>query len=111
MRWSELVLLFVILFVILFLVLLLFFDPEATNTSPRTTASLINMTTIHHNELVNSLSNLFGSSKYSDLTIRCGSDLYKVHRAVICQRSDFFAVACDSGFKVHDGQSMSQRSC
>ena len=59
------------------------------------------MPTIHENDLIRSLSNIFGSSKYSDVTVCCGSDVYKLHRAVICPRSDFFAAACDLGFKVH----------
>ena len=66
------------------------------------------MSTIHQEDLMNSLSDIYGSSKYSDLTIHCGSDVYKVHRAIICSRSDFFAAACDSGFKVHTGRSVSR---
>lgn len=51
------------------------------------------------------LENLFGPSKYSDLTVRCGEDEYKVHRAILCPRSDVFAAACDGGFKVQFYQS------
>lgn len=66
------------------------------------------MAMIHQKDLISGLGNAFGSSKYSDLTIHCGSDVYKLHRVVICPRSDFFAAACDSGFKVHTGHSISQ---
>ena len=61
----------------------------------------VDMPTVHQNNLINSVSSLFSSSKYSDLTIHCGSDVYELHRAIICPRSDFFAAACDSGFQVH----------
>ncbi|KAF6227845.1 hypothetical protein HO173_011947 [Letharia columbiana] len=57
------------------------------------------MPTVDQTELVSSLSDLFDSSKYLDLTIHCGLGVYTVHRAVICQRSDFSAAACDSVFK------------
>ena len=77
-------------------------------TTRQNTILLVKMSTIHEKNLISGLSNIFGSSKYSDLTVCCGSDVYKVHRAVICPRSDFFAAACDSGFKVHTGHSISQ---
>lgn len=38
---------------------------------------------------------------YSDLTLRCGSKGFKVHKAVVCAQSDFFSDACKlEGFKV-----------
>ena len=37
---------------------------------------------------------------YSDITIRCGFDEYKLHRAIICPRSAFFAAACKGDFMV-----------
>ncbi|KAI9695903.1 MAG: hypothetical protein M1836_006020 [Candelina mexicana] len=45
------------------------------------------------------LLSIFKSGEYSDFTIICGSDTYKVHRAVICPRSTFFASACNGKFK------------
>jgi hypothetical protein len=33
---------------------------------------------------------LYDSGKYTDLLITCGSDTYKVHRSVVCNRSGFF---------------------
>ncbi|KAI1436273.1 hypothetical protein GGR50DRAFT_693274 [Xylaria sp. CBS 124048] len=36
---------------------------------------------------------------YSDLEILCAGKVYRVHRSVICPRSDFFTAACRGGFK------------
>jgi len=52
----------------------------------------------HSKYLLNSAS-VYDSSKYSDLTIRCRDRDFKVHRAVVCPRSTFFAAACDGCFK------------
>ncbi|KAI9781051.1 MAG: hypothetical protein M1839_006326 [Geoglossum umbratile] len=49
--------------------------------------------------LIEATASLFQSDKYSDLTITCGSEIFKVHRAVVCPRSKFFAAACDGRFK------------
>lgn len=46
------------------------------------------------------LSTLLESGKYSDLTLKCGSRNWKAHKSVLCIQSDFFAKACDGGFKV-----------
>ncbi|KAF1940086.1 hypothetical protein EJ02DRAFT_504376 [Clathrospora elynae] len=40
-------------------------------------------------ELINSLKSLLSSSEYSDFTITCGADAYKVHKAIVCSRSGF----------------------
>lgn len=33
------------------------------------------------------------SGEYSDLTIICGPDVYKVHKAIVCSQSSFFSKA------------------
>jgi hypothetical protein len=50
-------------------------------------------------ELLSSLDKLFKEGTYSDLTITCGDDEYKVHKAIICPRSSFFATACGGPFQ------------
>lgn len=40
------------------------------------------------------------SEEYSDLTIKCGHSSFKVHRAIVCPSSGFFAAACRKGFLV-----------
>ncbi|KAF5989217.1 amino acid transport gap1 [Fusarium coicis] len=45
------------------------------------------------------LANLLQTGDYSDLTITCGKDQYRVHKAIICPRSSFFKAACDGKFK------------
>ncbi|KAL2166783.1 hypothetical protein VTG60DRAFT_2136 [Thermothelomyces hinnuleus] len=51
-----------------------------------------------NNELLHSLDKLFKEGTYSDLTITCGNDEYKVHKAIICPRSSF-AKACGGLFQ------------
>ncbi|CAF9909829.1 hypothetical protein IMSHALPRED_008480 [Imshaugia aleurites] len=53
----------------------------------------------HHRGLTRSVSGILESSKYSDLTVRCGADEFKLHRAIVCPRSEFFAAACDGPFQ------------
>ncbi|KAK3334164.1 hypothetical protein B0T19DRAFT_484060 [Cercophora scortea] len=50
-------------------------------------------------ELMGSLHKLFENGLYSDLTIKCGPDEYKVHKAIVSTRSKFFK-ACDNDFFV-----------
>ncbi|PNP79249.1 hypothetical protein FNYG_07325 [Fusarium nygamai] len=45
------------------------------------------------------LANLLQTGDYSDLTITCGEDQYRVHKAIVCPRSNFFKAACDGKFK------------
>ncbi|KAI7103774.1 hypothetical protein KC340_g7823 [Hortaea werneckii] len=40
---------------------------------------------------------LLDTGEYSDLTIKCGLRTFKVHKAIVCARSDYFAVACKPG--------------
>ena len=58
------------------------------------------MDDIHKSGIVTGLQNLLTSSEYSDLIIRTGSEEFKVHRAIICPRSKFFAAACKGSFQV-----------
>ncbi|KAF4459178.1 speckle-type poz [Fusarium albosuccineum] len=51
------------------------------------------------NALMASIKQIFKTGSYSDLTIVCGTDRHKVHKAIICPRSKFFASACDSKFQ------------
>ena len=43
---------------------------------------------------------LLESGDYSDLTIRCGQDVHKVHRLIVCPQSVFFEIACVGKFSV-----------
>jgi hypothetical protein len=45
-------------------------------------------------------SRLLTSGAYSDLTITCGSDTYKVHKNIVCERAEFFARAVNFGGEV-----------
>ncbi|KAI7376996.1 hypothetical protein KC336_g19652, partial [Hortaea werneckii] len=43
------------------------------------------------------LRQLLNTGKYSDLTIKCGLRTFKVHQAIVCARSEYFAAACKPG--------------
>jgi hypothetical protein len=43
---------------------------------------------------------LLETGKFSDLTIKCRGESFKVHKAVICPLSPFFMKACDGEFQV-----------
>ena len=47
-----------------------------------------------------SSSDVFVRSERSDLTIRCGLDEYKLHRAILSEHSGFFARVCDGNAEV-----------
>ncbi|KAF3011202.1 hypothetical protein E8E13_011609 [Curvularia kusanoi] len=50
------------------------------------------------------LKDLLNSGDYADLIITCGQDTYKVHKAVVCVRSGFFARAVRfGGQETHTG--------
>ncbi|KAI1496418.1 BTB/POZ protein [Biscogniauxia marginata] len=50
-------------------------------------------------ELIYSMKKLYYTGEYSDLVISCGGKYYKVHKAIVCPRSKFFAKACSGDFK------------
>ncbi|KAJ4984238.1 BTB/POZ domain-containing protein [Stagonosporopsis vannaccii] len=55
------------------------------------------MATTSQKLLLASFKDSMTSGAYSDLTITCGSDIYKVHKVVVCGRADFFARAVKFG--------------
>lgn len=44
----------------------------------------------------------FTSGEFSDLTVKCKSDVYRAHKVVVCSQSQFFKAACSGGFKVRN---------
>ena len=54
----------------------------------------------HVRGLTRSRAGLLESSTDSDMTVRCGSEEFKLHKAIVCPRSKFFAEACDGQFEV-----------
>ncbi|KAM0234351.1 hypothetical protein ACHAP5_010117 [Fusarium lateritium] len=51
-----------------------------------------------------SLAKLLDTGDYSDLTIICGKDRYKVHKAIVCPRSSFFKAAVGGKFKASESK-------
>ncbi|KAI7550828.1 hypothetical protein KC331_g2932 [Hortaea werneckii] len=43
------------------------------------------------------LQKLLDTGEYSDLTIKCGLRAFKVHKAIVCARSEYFAAASKPG--------------
>lgn len=52
------------------------------------------------NDPSSSLACRFNDEKYSDLTIKCNDEAFKVHRIVLASRCDFFELCCSGGFAV-----------
>jgi len=44
---------------------------------------------------------LLKNGTYSDLLIRCGEEVYNVHKSIVCPRAGFFAAACENSWKVN----------
>ncbi|CAN9212009.1 unnamed protein product [Alternaria alternata] len=57
------------------------------------------MAGVAQKQVLASLKGFLKSGAYSDLTIACGSDTYKVHKVIICGRADFFARTLNFGGK------------
>ncbi|KAI4644423.1 hypothetical protein J4E93_006325 [Alternaria ventricosa] len=47
----------------------------------------------------NAVQNCLTSGEYSDLIIKCGDDVYKVHKVIVCTQAGFFARAIKFGGK------------
>ena len=60
------------------------------------------MADIHHCGLTRSNSGILQTAKYSDLTVRCDFEEFKIHRAIVCPRSKFFAATYNGQFRVYD---------
>ncbi|KAL8902723.1 MAG: hypothetical protein Q9207_004435 [Kuettlingeria erythrocarpa] len=57
-----------------------------------------------HQALTSKLTSLLDSGEYSDLTIKCSDQEFRVHRMFVLPASKVFTAACRRGFKeAHDG--------
>ncbi|KAL6714131.1 hypothetical protein ACLMJK_008625 [Lecanora helva] len=54
---------------------------------------------VARSELVAANKTLLTSGKGYDLTLKCRDQTFKVHKAIICSRSDFFSACCWGNFK------------
>ncbi|RPA76723.1 hypothetical protein BJ508DRAFT_330871 [Ascobolus immersus RN42] len=43
--------------------------------------------------------NLLRTGKWSDLTLKCGDKVFKVHKNIVCSQSEFFEACVESGMK------------
>ncbi|GAM85899.1 hypothetical protein ANO11243_039090 [Dothideomycetidae sp. 11243] len=49
----------------------------------------------HATSLIVGIRSLRKTAEFSDLTITCGGDTYRVHKAIICPQSQWFSTACE----------------
>lgn len=70
----------------------------ASMNAPKTV--MVRMPDMHQKAMTAGMHQMLSTGKYSDLTICCGPEEFKVHRTVVYPRSEFFAAICDGGFKV-----------
>ncbi|KAM5526659.1 BTB/POZ domain-containing protein [Fusarium oxysporum f. sp. phaseoli] len=66
---------------------------------PQSLGMALNRTQERGDALLRCLKQLFDDGTYSDLTIVCGDNHHKVHKAIVCPRSEFFASACNGPFQ------------
>ncbi|KAG8533296.1 uncharacterized protein KY384_002079 [Bacidia gigantensis] len=71
---------------------------SATQTGEIMTSSPL-PSTIYATPNGTTFKDLLESGKYTDMTISCGEDIYKLHKLVICPQSSFFEKACMGPFK------------
>ncbi|KAK3896388.1 speckle-type POZ protein-like B, partial [Staphylotrichum tortipilum] len=68
-------------------------DPDTDNDAAESEFDELQVPSIYAG-----ISALFGSEKFSDMTIRCGGREFKAHRAIVCPQSRFFDRALTGGF-------------
>lgn len=54
---------------------------------------------LHDKQITLSITSFY-EGKHSDLTIKCGTSEFKVHKIILASRSNFFRACLESGFKV-----------
>ncbi|EMD66038.1 hypothetical protein COCSADRAFT_35975 [Bipolaris sorokiniana ND90Pr] len=55
------------------------------------------MASTSQQQVLDSLKSFLASGAYSDLSIKCGRDTYRVHKVIVCGRAGFFARAIKFG--------------
>jgi hypothetical protein len=62
----------------------------------------------HASDYMKSVASILASGKYTDLTITCKSEVFKVHRMVVCLQSKPLAAHIDGVFRVTIEDSISK---
>jgi hypothetical protein len=62
----------------------------------------------HASDYMKSVASILASGKYTDLTITCKSEVFKVHRVVVCLQSKPLAAHIDGAFRVSIQDSVSK---
>jgi hypothetical protein len=62
----------------------------------------------HASEYMKSVASTLAGGKYSDLTIACKGEIFKVHRMVVCLQSKPLAAHIDGAFRVSIQDSISK---
>jgi hypothetical protein len=62
------------------------------------------MPEFHSHALVARNRTMLTTGRYSDLTINCGGEVFKVHQVILRPASKFFEAVCDGGFVVGEAR-------